>query len=86
MYQPELDHKISPKFVRIRIISELIGNILGFVVLFVLYGLDQYFDWPNWIGLILIGLLVLNVVGTIWSLFEPKYLYRNWGYQIGYHE
>ncbi|MFD1849724.1 PH domain-containing protein [Oceanobacillus bengalensis] len=30
----------------------------------------------------MIGLVVLNILGTIWSLIEPTYLYKSWSYQF----
>ncbi len=78
----ELEHRLSSKFPKARIISETISNIIGFIVLAVLFWLDYYFDWPAWANWILIGLLLIAVVGTIWSFIEPHYLYRSWRYQI----
>ncbi|MFD2657591.1 PH domain-containing protein [Gracilibacillus thailandensis] len=78
----ELEHQLSSKFPKARIISETIGNIIGFIVLAVLFWLDNYFDWPIWANWILIAVLLFLVVGTIWSFIEPHYLYRSWRYQI----
>ncbi|QGH35856.1 PH domain-containing protein [Gracilibacillus salitolerans] len=78
----ELEHRLSSKFPKARIISETISNIIGFIVLAVLFWLGYYFDWPAWANWILIGLLLIAVVGTIWSFIEPHYLYRSWRYQI----
>lgn len=77
-----LEHKLSPNMPKVKIISEMIGNVIGFIVLIVLFWLDNYFNWPHWVAWILIGLLIFSVVGTIWSCIEPKFSYRNWRYQV----
>ncbi|SHM52613.1 PH domain-containing protein [Gracilibacillus kekensis] len=78
----KLEHKLAADMPKVRIISETIGNIIGFIVLAILLGADVYFEWPVWIGWILYGLIVFTVLGTIWAFIEPKYLYRSWSYQI----
>ncbi|TCT22364.1 hypothetical protein EDD68_10910 [Melghiribacillus thermohalophilus] len=82
MDEKDLKHTISPHFIKVRLISEMITNIIGFIVLLILYWLDGYFQWPDWVGWILHILLILTILGTIWDLFEPKYLYRSWRYGL----
>ncbi|WP_058308388.1 PH domain-containing protein [Gracilibacillus massiliensis] len=82
MNELKLEHKLAADMPKVRMISETIGNIIGFIVLGVLFGADAYFEWPKWIGWILWGVFVFTILGTIWSLIEPKYLYRSWRYQI----
>ncbi|SFL43507.1 hypothetical protein SAMN04487943_101535 [Gracilibacillus orientalis] len=82
MSEQVLEYQLSPNFPKVQIISETIGNVIGFIVLVVLFWLDNYFEWPTWAFWILFGLLVFNIVGTIWGFIEPKYLYRSWRYQI----
>ncbi len=75
-------YALSPSFPKMRMISESVANLVAFVVLGALLWLDHYFGWPTWVLWLLIGLVVLNIIGTIWSLFEPNYLYRSWSYQF----
>lgn len=82
MNQPLLEHKLSANMPKVRMISDTIGNIIGFIVLGVIFGVDAYFKWPNWMEWILYGLLVFTIIGTIWAFIEPKYLYKSWRYQI----
>ncbi|RLL43733.1 hypothetical protein D8M04_12480 [Oceanobacillus piezotolerans] len=77
-----LEHRLSPAFPKVRMISESITNMVGFVVLGILFWLDFYFAWPTWAFWILIGLVLFNIVGTIYSLIEPFYFYQSWSYQF----
>ncbi|MBN6206666.1 PH domain-containing protein [Ralstonia pickettii] len=81
MNETKLKNSLSPSFPKIRRVSDMIGNIIGYLILGTLIWLHYYFGWPTWVFWILVGLTVLNTIGIIWSLFEPTYLYRNWSYQ-----
>lgn len=78
----KLEKQLSPAFPKIRLLSESITNIIGFLVLGLLFWLDHYFSWPTWVFWILIALLAFAILGTIWSFIEPQLLYRNWSYQF----
>ncbi|WP_234987166.1 PH domain-containing protein [Bacillus sinesaloumensis] len=82
MNERKLKHHLSPAFPKIRMITETITNIIGFLVVGVLFWLNHYFSWPTWAYWILIALLVFAVLGAIWSFIEPRLLYRSWSYQI----
>ncbi|MEH7383731.1 PH domain-containing protein [Bacillus sp. JJ1533] len=82
MSDVKLENQLSPAFPKIRIITETITNFVGFIVLGVLFWLNDYFSWPTWAFWILVALLVLGLFGAIWSMIEPKLLYRNWSYQF----
>ncbi|WP_407269959.1 PH domain-containing protein [Radiobacillus sp. PE A8.2] len=77
----KLANQLAPSFPTIRRISETISNIVGFVVIGVLFWLYYFFAWPIWVFWLLIGLIVLSVIGVIWSIIEPVLLYRSWSYQ-----
>ncbi|MCT2535399.1 PH domain-containing protein [Aquibacillus koreensis] len=78
----KFEHSLSPSFPTMRRISETISNLIGLVVLGVLFWLDHFFEWPTWAFWILIGLVVVSVLGIIWSFIEPVLLYRSWSYQF----
>ncbi len=81
MSNERLEHSLSSAFPKMRRISELVTNIIALLVVGVLFWLDFHFGWPIWAIWILIGLLVFSVLGTVYSLFEPTFLYRSWSYQ-----
>lgn len=81
MSDRKLVHTLSPSFPKIRMISDTITNLVGLVVVGILFWLNYLFAWPVWALWILIALLVFTVIGIIWSLIEPIYLYRTWSYQ-----
>ncbi|MFS0823860.1 PH domain-containing protein [Bacillus sp. 1P02SD] len=82
MSEVKLTNQLSPAFPKIRIITETITNIIGFIVLGVLFWLNHYFSWPTWAFWILVALLVFGLLGAIWSFIEPKLLYQTWSYQF----
>ena len=82
MNDVKLENQLSPDFPKIRLLSELITNMIGFLVLGLLFWLNYYFSWPTWAFWILIALLAFAILGTIWSFIEPQLLYRNWSYQF----
>lgn len=74
--------RLSKDAVKVWIISELITNIIGFMILVILLYLDYRYSWKAWIGWILIGFTVFSVLSTIWSLINPFLLYKNWRYDV----
>ncbi|WP_055105303.1 PH domain-containing protein [Paenibacillus ihumii] len=74
--------QLSKDAVKVWIISELITNMIGFVILAVLLFLDHLYSWKEWIGWILIGFTILSVISTIWSMINPFLLYRSWRYDV----
>lgn len=82
MNEIKLKNQLSPAFPKIRLISESITNIVGFIILGVLFWVNHYFSWPTWVFWILVVILVFAILGTIWSFIEPTLLYRNWSYQF----
>lgn len=81
MKEIKLENSLSPMFPKMRRVSEVIGNIIGLIVIGIFFWLQHYFEWPMWVYWILVGLVILSVIGIIWSIFEPTYLYRSWSYQ-----
>lgn len=75
-------NKLSKDAVKVWLISDAIGNVIGLVVLAVLLYLDSRYDWKPWIGWILIGLTILFVLGTLWSLVHPYLMHRSWRYGV----
>ncbi|GGA60663.1 PH domain-containing protein [Ornithinibacillus halotolerans] len=82
MSDRKLENTLSPIYPKIKRITALISKFIQFIILGVLIWMYSYFDWPTWIYWVLIGLIVLNVFMTIWSIFEPHYYYRSWSYQF----
>ncbi|HLR66535.1 PH domain-containing protein [Virgibacillus alimentarius] len=79
IHSPE--HRLSKDAVKIWIIREVMIDILGFIILGVLFYLDYHFSWKDWIGWILIVITIIAVLFSIWSIFiEPFLLYRNFRY------
>ncbi|ONK21340.1 hypothetical protein BLX87_22405 [Bacillus sp. VT-16-64] len=74
--------RLSKDAIKVWLISDTIGNIVGFIILGTLFYLDDRFSWKEWIGWILIGITVLLIIGFIWSLIEPFFLYKNWRYDV----
>ncbi|GIN86108.1 UPF0699 transmembrane protein YdbS [Heyndrickxia sporothermodurans] len=75
--------RLSKDAVKVWIVKETLGNIVGWIILGVLLYLDHLYSWKEWIGWILIVIAILSVVFAIWSIFiEPFLLYKNWRYDV----
>ncbi|MBP3951613.1 PH domain-containing protein [Bacillus suaedae] len=81
MSEKHLENRLSVHFPKMRMISDGLVNLIVFVVLAGLFWLNFYFEWPAWAFWVLIALLVITIASTVWSLFEPMYLYRSWSYE-----
>ncbi|KAB8127931.1 PH domain-containing protein [Gracilibacillus oryzae] len=82
MNTEELTERISPKAPKAWLLTEIIGDVVGVIILIILFYLDAYFGWADWIGWILIGIAILSAVSIIYSSIEPKYLYKSWRYRV----
>ncbi|WP_312472187.1 PH domain-containing protein [Neobacillus sp.] len=74
--------RLSKDAVKVWIISETIMNVIGFLILGILLYLDFRFSWKEWIGWIIKGLLLITVLGAVWSWINPFLLYKNWRYDV----
>ena len=72
--------RLSKDAVKVWLIREMIGNIIGLIVLGGLFYLDYYFAWKDWIDWILIVITGLALIGAIWGFIHPFLLYKNWRY------
>lgn len=78
----EPQRRLSKDAVKVWLLSETIGNVIGFAILGGLFYLDFLFSWKVWIGWILLGITVISLVGAIWSWISPFLLYKNWRYDV----
>jgi len=59
------------------------NGIISLIFLFIIFGVfvaSYYFQWPYWIGAILIGLWILQVIFGIWLI--PKIRHHIWRYEV----
>ncbi|MGX1452696.1 uncharacterized protein ACUXHY_003785 [Cytobacillus horneckiae] len=74
--------RLSRSAIRVWIISEMIANLIGIIILGFLLYLHVLFAWKEWIGWVLIGITVISLLGTVWSCIYPFLMYKNWRYEI----
>ncbi|WP_285768577.1 PH domain-containing protein [Peribacillus sp. SI8-4] len=75
--------KISKQAVKVWRMFEAIIHLIILAVLFILLFADGYFAWKVWIGWLLIGLIVLSLCHSVWSIIiEPVLLQRYWRYDV----
>jgi membrane protein YdbS with pleckstrin-like domain len=74
--------RLSQDAVKVWIISDIIENLIIFIVLGVLLYLDNRFSWKEWIGWILMAITTIAVIGTVWSFIRPFLLYKTWRYDV----
>ncbi|WP_313802683.1 PH domain-containing protein [Cytobacillus sp.] len=79
---PSPQNRLAKDVVKVWIISEVIENIIGFIILGVLFYLDYLFLWKEWIGWILIGVASISVLLAVWSFIKPFLLYKTWRYGV----
>ncbi|MGE8203861.1 PH domain-containing protein [Heyndrickxia sp. NPDC080065] len=76
-------NRLSKDAVKVWIIRETIGCLIGWIVLGVLFYLDHLYSWKEWIGWILIVITIISVLFAVWSIFiQPFLLYKNWRYGV----
>ncbi|MEC3813239.1 PH domain-containing protein [Bacillus altitudinis] len=76
--QPQ--HQISLNGLKV---WRLQNGIISLIFLFIIIGVfvaSYYFQWPYWIGAILIGLWILQVIFGIWLI--PKIRHHIWRYEV----
>lgn len=75
--------QISKAVVKAQRVSETITHIVISIIIMVLFGLDEHFQWADWAGWIIIGLGGFTVFSAIWSIvFGPILLQRHWRYDV----
>ncbi|MDQ0228964.1 PH domain-containing protein [Metabacillus malikii] len=74
--------KLSKDAVKVWIMKDFITDIIGLIVLAVLFFLDYLFTWPYWIEWIIIGFIILSLLSPVWSIIRSNLLYKNWRYDI----
>ncbi|MBS4192787.1 PH domain-containing protein [Bacillus sp. FJAT-49705] len=74
--------RLSRDAVKVWIISELVTNLIGFIILGALFYLDYRFSWKEWIGWILIAITAISLIGAVWSFINPFLLYKNWRFDV----
>ncbi|MGE7623070.1 PH domain-containing protein [Viridibacillus sp. NPDC096237] len=74
---------ISKEAVKVWRITETLANAGILTVLGILYYLHMRFEWKEWIGWIILGVLILTVLFAIWEiLFEPALKQKYWRYDV----
>lgn len=79
---PSPQNRLSKDAVKVWIISGVIENVIGFIILAFLFYLDHLFLWKEWIGWILIGVAGISVLLAVGSFIKPFLLYKTWCYEV----
>jgi hypothetical protein len=74
--------QLSKDSIKAWLINEMILNMIGFIVLGVLFYLDYYFSWREWIGWILIILTVSAIIDMFFSPLKMRLRYKHWRFGI----
>lgn len=75
--------RISPKIIPAQRLGESIVTLISLAILGGLYGAAVYFEWKTWLVWLFLGLILLDIVVSIWSIiFEPYFLQKNWRYEV----
>jgi|SRR5699024_772905 len=80
---PEPTQKISPKAITVWRISSAFSAMITLIVLLSLLFASHYFDWYNWVSIVLYLLIGYVILQSIYKLaVHPVYLQRTWRYEI----
>jgi len=74
--------RLSKDSIKAWLINEMILNVIGFIILGVLFYLDYYFSWREWIGWILIIVTALAIIDMTFSPLKMKLRYKHWRFGI----
>ena len=75
--------RLSPNTIKAKNMSDLITNIIGLLVIGVLYYCTQRFNWWEWLDYVWIGLFVITILSIIWTytVGSPMF-YKTFHYAI----
>src|SRR5690625_2840417 len=77
------ESKLSKDVIKVKIIDEVMENVIIMFVLGVLFYLNKLFSWDGWISWLLIGITIIIILIAFWSIFiSPFLLYKNWRYHV----
>jgi len=79
---PPPRQRLSKDSIKVWMITEILLNIIGFIILGVLLYLGYYFSWQEWIGWIIVGLAIWAVIDMTFSPFKLQLRYRHWRFGI----
>ncbi len=80
---PEPQKRISKKAINVWRVTDLIQNLIGLFIIGGLIFSSRYFDWVNWIDIILYILLGFILIIMIYELtIRPVLLQKTWRYDI----
>ncbi|MFS0560652.1 PH domain-containing protein [Terribacillus sp. 179-K 1B1 HS] len=78
----EPQHKLPKESLRVEVIGDVIFDVVVLLIFVVLFGLDFYFDWPSWIGFVLMVLLIVSIPFGFIGYFTTVINHRNWRYDM----
>lgn len=83
---PDLDQNISKRAINVWRLSNILVEGIIYVILIGLLWTSNYFDWYQWITIILWVSVITAPLGLVWSIvFEPKFKQKYWKYGINEH-
>ncbi|MFP7254971.1 hypothetical protein CHH91_10570 [Virgibacillus sp. 7505] len=78
----EPQHKLPKESLRVGLIGDGIFDVVVLLIFAVLFGLDYLFEWPAWIGTVLLILLIVSIPLGIIGYLATVIDHRNWRYDI----
>lgn len=78
--------KISKNAITIWRITSTLTDLIGFIVVLTILWVSYYFDWPQWLVIMLWIFLIATPFLAIWSIvIRPRLLHKYWRYSIDEH-
>ncbi|MER2000203.1 MAG: PH domain-containing protein [Lysinibacillus sp.] len=75
--------QISPNSIKARNMSDLVSTMIGIIVIAVLLFCTYRFNWWSWLEYVWIGLIIISVLGTVWTyLVSSPLFFKTFRYAI----
>lgn len=76
----EPKQRISKEASKVWLWSDTIANLIGGMIVGIIYALYIRFGWKEWVFWLIAAIAALVAIGIIWSYIQPFLLYKNWRY------
>lgn len=78
----EPQHKLPKESLRVGLIGDVFFDVVVLLIFTALFGLNYLFEWPAWIGTVLLILLIIAVPLLVLGYWGTIIDHRNWRYDI----
>lgn len=79
----EPSQQISLDAINMWRVSGIFANIFGFLFLGICLWLHHFFNWPDWVHVIIFIIMIILILTSVFDIgISPKYRQQNWRYEV----